>query len=97
MVYQCKIVVLLPLFYNLDCLLGQNGEKINNLAELTLSILSKLLLLDKDIENQFYSIEGFKIISDLLISCDTSNINYNLYLSFYSLLQNIYTTELQEN
>ena len=97
LVYQCKIVVLLPLFYNLDCLLGQNGEKINNLAELTLSILSKLLLLDKDIENQFYSIEGFKIISDLLISCATSNINYNLYLSFYSLLQNIYTTELQEN
>lgn len=81
---KCGIEMLLPLFAQWDLPMASGNP--NNIRDQTIDILINCLKLSADSQKQFAEVGGFKILSHLIISSDTKNIDLRLYSGMYTML-----------
>ena len=91
LIYRCKLTVLLPLFRMMDIKDASNHDVTDSLLEL----ISNSLYLNPANETDFARLDGFRIISALLIQCKPSILSYTTYTRFFSMLQMLRTEILQ--
>lgn len=81
-----KIEILLPIFAQLD-LKMMNGQQSDFRVIDIVSVFKAALFAGDKEQNDFYQAKGFQIISHLLLSSSPSQISFELYLSFYEILE----------
>ncbi|KAK8838288.1 hypothetical protein M9Y10_035711 [Tritrichomonas musculus] len=94
LVEYCKVSLVIPIFGELDILL-KDGSQFQSQVFLCVEVLSNLFKFGEDSQQSFYTFNGFFAISHLLQNSSKSHISYDLYLSFFNLLENISFKNLQ--
>ena len=95
LLHFCKIEILLPLFSQLN-LCYKNGTYPKNFIYLLTVVLSKSLLYNSTVQESFYSISGFLIISHLLKNANHQHFSYKLYKEFIKLFDKLEHEELRK-
>lgn len=90
----CKVEILLPLFSELDMPM-EDGEKYPNLVKTVIELLGNTLAISNRAQEMFKRASGFAIISHLLLSSSPKNIDYSLYLQFFTLMTSFTSENLQ--
>ncbi|OHT12088.1 hypothetical protein TRFO_03707 [Tritrichomonas foetus] len=98
LIRDVKLTILLPLFSTLDMALNQyqEDECVEGTADATIELISNALLMSNNIEIDFANLNGFNILSTLLLQTSFKHLDYAIYLRFFTLLQMLRTGELQQ-
>lgn len=93
---RCYLYLILPIF-SLSNVNFRNNERYKLLYENAVSILLEVLSVCKEVENMFFKVGGFRIISYLLSDANPSFLTYHLYTRFFTIFQSLKNENLQED
>ena len=85
----CKIELILPLFAQLD----DDKDRLNQIF----CVLRNSLLIDENQQKYFQEIEGFAVITHLLISTHFKGLTFDFYMKFFNLCQEIANENLRND